>query len=97
MQAGVCDFMGLKKLKQKYDLVKRALQESGKQPALLAKVEEKEKIVSARLVAVSCLVDKRALKTIAKYLRLTIEDIGKPNADKAELEKNVKRVLAYEA
>ncbi|CDI77848.1 hypothetical protein, conserved, partial [Eimeria acervulina] len=44
MQAGVCDFMGLKKLKQKYDLVKRALQESGKQPALLAKVEEKEKI-----------------------------------------------------
>ncbi|XP_026190685.1 uncharacterized protein LOC34619968 [Cyclospora cayetanensis] len=97
MQAGVCDLSGLKKLKLKYDIVIRALTEIGKQPELLTKVQEKEKIVSARLMAVSCLVDKKALRPLTKFMRLAIDEMKKPSPDKAALELHVKKVLAYEA
>ncbi|KAL8434777.1 hypothetical protein ACSSS7_002914 [Eimeria intestinalis] len=65
MQPGVCDYIGLKKLKRKYDVVIQ---------------------VSARLLAVSCLLDKNALRRM-----------GNPEADKAALDMNIKRALAYEA
>ncbi|KAL8448627.1 hypothetical protein Emed_003628 [Eimeria media] len=97
MQPGVCDYIGLKKLKRKYDLVIQALKAKGNQAELLTKAEEKEKIVSARLLAVSCLMDKNALRTLSKYIRLSIEGMGNPEADKAAVEMNTKRVLAYEA
>ncbi|OEH75098.1 hypothetical protein cyc_03235 [Cyclospora cayetanensis] len=50
MQAGVCDLSGLKKLKLKYDIVIRALTEIGKQPELLTKVQEKEKIALTKFM-----------------------------------------------
>ncbi|KAL8428563.1 hypothetical protein Efla_003334 [Eimeria flavescens] len=73
------NFIGLKKLKRKFDLVIRALKEKGNQAELLTKAEEKEKIV------------------LSKFIRLSIEGLEDPEADKAALDVNIKRVLAYEA